>query len=716
MSYAIAVDSGGTFCDCIVFDSAGAVTSAKAPSTPPDYDRGVLDAVAEAARRIGRPLSEILSETVLFAHGTTVATNALITRTGANAALLTTKGHEDVMLIGRTAQKVAGLTEEEIINVARLRKPKPLVPRPKIHGIDERIDRAGRVVVPLHVERLAPVLARLKMQGVEAVAVSFLWSFLNPAHEQMVEAWLKQELPGVFVTTSSELVPLIREYERTATTVMNAYLTPAVGRYLERMRARLVEQGLKGAVAVMLSSGGLASIEEASRRGASLLVSGPAGGALGAQALGRRLGIDRILATDVGGTSFDVGVLIDGQPGYSDGPIVDKFPLALPVIDVASIGSGGGSIAWVEEETGVLRVGPQSAGARPGPACYGLGGVEPTVTDANLVLGRLNPSYFLAGRLKLDAKKAREAIRSRIAEPLDLTVEAAAAAIIEIVDSQMADLIRKVTVERGEDPGGFTVFSYGGAGGLHCAAFASALGCRAVVIPSVAAVFSAFGIAGSDAKRVMQLSDPMRAPFDLARWRGHFDALDKEIIDGMRRQRLPIGEIRLAHFVHLLFRGQVHTLRVPVELAELSASDHGHAIIERFKTMYEARFGEGTAYVKAGVEATALSVEAVAALPKPAFVESPLGPADAAAAVKERRPVYLHERGAFVDVPVYAADLLAPGNRIAGPALIEADDTTILVRSGHHSHVDGWRNLHIDIGTTAPVRSVRRREEEIASA
>lgn len=714
MTYTIAVDSGGTFCDCIVFDGQGRTTRAKAPSTPPDFEQGVLDSVAEAARVLGRPLSELLGETILFAHGTTVATNALITRTGAKCALLTTKGHEDVMLIGRTAQKVAGLTEEEIINVARLRKPKPLIPRPRIHGLDERVDRAGRIVVPLHLERARAVLDKLKADGVEAVAVSFLWSFLNPTHERMVAEWLERELPDCFVTVSSELVPVIREYERTATTVLNAYLTPKVRRYLQRMHARLVEAGLQGAVAVMLSSGGLASIEEASRRGAGLLVSGPAGGALGAQSLGKRLGLDRILATDVGGTSFDVGVIVGGEPGYSDGPIVDKYPLALPVIDVASIGSGGGSIAWVERETGVLRVGPESAGAVPGPACYGKGGEEPTVTDANLVLGRLNPDYFLAGRLTLDPERARAAVRERIAEPLGMSVEEAAAAIVEIVDAQMADLIRKVTVERGEDPAGFTLFAYGGAGGLHCDAYASALGCRSVVIPSVAAVFSAFGIGGSDAKRVMQLSDPMRAPFDLERWRAQFAALDEQIVAALKGQRLPIGPVRLSRFVHLLFRGQVHTLRVPVEPSDFDAGDGGAAIVARFTEMYEARFGKGTAYVQAGVEATAISVEAHAPLPKPALAEAALGPADASAALKQRRSVYLHERQAFVDVPVYAGDRLRPGHRIAGPAIVEAPDTTVLVRTGHRLSVDGYNNLHIDLGTSA--RGAARRVEDVVTA
>jgi len=697
MSYVIAVDSGGTFCDCVIFDDDGQITRAKAPSTPPDFDQGVLDSVTEAAKRLDRPLPDVLGETSLFAHGTTVATNVLINHGGAKISLLTTRGHEDVMLIGRTTQKVAGLTETEIINVARLSKATPLLPRSRIHGIDERIDRAGRVVVPLSLERANGMVEDLKRERVEAIAVCFLWSFLNPAHEQAVRDWLQRELPDCLVTISSEIAPLIREYERMSTTVMNAYLTPAVARYLNQMKSRLVAAGLSGPVAVMQSSGGLTSVADASSRGASLLVSGPAGGALGAQALAARLGLDRVLTTDVGGTSFDVGVIVDGRPGYSEGPVVNKLPLALPVIDVTSIGAGGGSIAWVEEETGVLRVGPRSAGARPGPACYGTGGTEPTVTDANLVLGRLSPDYFLAGRMRLHPDKAREAIRTRLADSLGMTPEDVAAAIVEIVDAQMSDLIRKVTVAGGQDPGGFTVFAFGGAGGLHCDAYSSALGCRGIVIPSGAAVFSAVGIGGSDAKRVREISDPMRAPLDLARWRRHFDTLEATIIREMEEERLPIGEITLSRFVHLLFSGQVHTVRVPITLSDLDAGDHGETVIQRFIDLYEARFGKGTAYVHAGVEATALSVEAVADLPRQVFAEESLADPDASGALKERRQVYLHEVHAFTDIPIFAGDRLRPGYRVEGPALIEAEDTTVLVQSGHQLWVDGYGNMRIDL-------------------
>ncbi|MGN6463317.1 MAG: hydantoinase/oxoprolinase family protein, partial [Pseudolabrys sp.] len=339
----------------------------------------------------------------------------------------------------------------------------------------------------------------------------------------------------------------------------------------------------------------------------------------------------------------------------------------------------------------------QSAGARPGPACYENGGTEPTVTDANLVLGRLNPDFFLGGRMRLYPEKARQAIKTRVADPLGMTVEDAAAAMIEIVDAQMSDIIRKVTVERGQDPEHFTIFSYGGAGGLHCDAYSSVLGCPEVVVPAVASVFSAYGIAGSDAKRVMEMSDPMRFPFDLPRIREHFKTLESNIVTQMKEQRLPIGKVHLTRYVHLLFKGQVHTVRVPVTDFDLKAPDRGQGIVWRFVDLYELRYGKGTAYTEAGVEAVALSVEAIADLPKPKLAEARMGSANAAGAIKERRKVYLHERKAFVPIPIYAGDKLHPGHRFKGPAIVEGEDMTVLVRTGHDLWIDRYQNLRIDM-------------------
>jgi N-methylhydantoinase A len=695
VSYVVAVDSGGTFTDCVVLDGRGLATRAKAPSTPPAFEEGVLQAVGEAARRLDLPLERLLAETSLFAHGTTVATNILITGTGAKTALLTTRGHEDAILIGRTTQKVAGLSETEIIDVANLAKADPLVPRSRIHGVDERVDRDGRVVAPLHVERLDALADRLREEGVEAIAVSLLWSFLNPEHERRVRGRLTEDgANGWFVTASSDLVPVIREYERTSTTVLNAYLTPGVRGYLECMRDRLREGGHRGAVAVMHSAGGVSSIDEARARGVTLLSSGPAGGMLGARALAERLGLDPVIATDVGGTSFDIGVILDGEPSYAESPVFSKYPVALPVIDVKSIGAGGGSIAWIEPETGILRVGPQSAGAAPGPACYGAGGSEPTVTDANVVLGRINPDYFLGGRIRLDGKRAFAAL-DRVAEPLGMSAEDAAATVVEIVDSQMADLIRKVTVERGLDPARFTVFGYGGAAGLHIDAYSSKLGCREVVVPLVAAVFSAFGIAVSDVKRVALASDPMRAPFDLAHWRKRFQELEASLARELEEERLPTENLVFRRFVDLQFKGQVHAVRVPVDDDDLAAGDGGETVVERFTELYEAKYGRGTAYRQAGVDAMTFVVEGAARLPRPAPEPLPSEGPDADSARRGERPVYLED--GFEVVPVFDAERLRPGNELAGPALVEAEDTTVLVRPGHGLWIDGLLNLRLDL-------------------
>jgi N-methylhydantoinase A len=704
MSYVIGVDSGGTFTDCCVVDAAGTVTRAKAASTPPDFEQGVLNSVSQAAERLGFSLAELLAQTRLFAHGTTVATNILITRTGAKTALITTSGHEDAIIIGRTMQKVAGLTEAEIISVAELRKADPIVPRSRIFGMDERVDRYGQVVVPMLHDGFEALAERLEAEGVEAIAISLLWSFLNPNHEQELRSWLEERGNGNgngrkwIVTASSDLAPVVREYERTATTVLNAYLTPGVYSYLERMRQGLRDTGYQGPVTVMHSAGGVSSVEEARERGVALLSSGPVGGMLGTKSLADRLGMADVLATDVGGTSFDVGAIVNGEPGYAPKPVFEKYPIALPVIDVTSIGAGGGSIAWIEPDTAVLKVGPQSAGARPGPVCYGAGGVEPTVTDANLVLGRLNADNFLAGRMKLRIDLAEEAIRTRVAEPLGMTVAEAASAIVDIADAHMSDLIRRVTVERGLDPARFTIFAYGGAGGAHAGAYSRTLDCQGVVIPRVASVFSAFGISQSDVKHVELASDPMRDPFEMRQWAERFSRLEKSLVEQMRSQQLPIEQLETRRSVDLQFRGQVHPVRVPIDDDDLAREDGGEGVIDRFVEMYEAKYGPDTAYRKAGVEAMTFVVEGVAPLDIPTPEPLPLEQSEATAAKRGERPVYFKELDGFAPVAIYEVEKLRPGQEIFGPAVAEAEDTTVVVHPGQRLWVDGYLNLRLDLG------------------
>ncbi|MFQ5913135.1 MAG: hydantoinase/oxoprolinase family protein, partial [Nitrospinota bacterium] len=627
MGYIVAVDSGGTFTDCVVLDESGRITTAKATSTPPDYSEGILNSVALAAQRLGMETRALLGESILFGHGTTVATNTLLTRTGSRIGCLTTAGHEDALIIGRTMQKVAGLSESEMTQVARLNKPNPLVPRSLIHGVHERTDCQGDVVVPLNRERTRESVHELLKAGVEGIAVCLLWSFKNPSNERVVREILRQEAPDIFVTLSSDLAPVMGEYERGATTVMNAYLAKRTGEYLDRMRKRLAESGFCRTALVMQSSGGVSSIDDVRSRAVGLLTSGPAGGVIGAKFLGDLLGHQNIISTDVGGTSFDVGLVINGEPQIAERPVFFQFQILFPIIDVATIGAGGGSIARVDPASGILQVGPQSAGADPGPACYATGGEEPTVTDANLVLGRLNPDYFLGGARRLDPDRAVRAVE-RVARPLGLSIEEAAMGIIDIVDSHMADLIRKVTIERGSDPRQFFLYAFGGAGPVHVGGFGRGLGVREVVIPSFASEFSALGIAGSDLISVQELADPLTIPLDPV----HVSEIYR-VLEGRAREQLADNgveeqDMQFQRYMKLRYRGQVHEVRTPVPLngdgGAILSERAMEEIVSRFEVLYEERYGKGAGYRKAGIQAITYHVYGYGRILRPKLEKLPL--------------------------------------------------------------------------------------------
>jgi N-methylhydantoinase A len=692
VNYIVAVDSGGTFSDCVVLDEAGHLTRAKAPSTPHDYAEGILNSIAAAAERLGMTLPEMLGQTILFSHGTTVATNTLLTRRGSSTGFITTRGHEDALIIGRITQKVAGLSERELADVSSLDKAAPIIPRSLIEGVHERIDYKGSVVVPLDQADLERAVARLVAEGVEAIAVCFLWSFKNPVHEREVKRFIEACHPDLFVTISSDLAPVIKEYERGATTALNAYLSARVDRYLASLRARLEAAGLRGRPVVMQSSGGVATTESARRRAVSLLVSGPAGGAIGAQALGRLLGHRDIVTTDVGGTSFDAGLIVDGAPLYAEAPVFDKYQIVTPVVDVASIGAGGGSIAWIEPGTGLLRVGPQSAGAVPGPACYGRGGTEPTVTDANVVLGRVNPDYFLGGQLRLDATRSREAVEARVARPLGLSLEAAAMGIVDIVDAHMADLIRKMTIERGYDPRRFVLYAFGGAGPTHVGGYARGLRIRHAVIPPFASEFSAFGIAGSDLLVVQALSDPAYAPLDPARLTAIYTELESLAVRELKDNGVREADVYGRRYMRLRYRGQVHEVRTPVPNGSLGLAE-AQRILDAFEALYEQKYGKGAAYKQAGIQALTYHVHAFGRLHRPSLVPEPVGAADPSAARQAVRPVYFREADGWHPTPIYAAERLRPGHALAGPAVVEAADTTVVVHPEQRAVVDEYLNL-----------------------
>ncbi len=694
MSYIIAVDSGGTFADCIVVDDAGRVTAAKAPSTPDDYSRGVLDSVARAAEQLGISLRELLANATLFAHGTTVATNALLVRSGAKTGLITTKGHEDALIIGRTVQKVAGLSEGEITHLARLDKADPLVPRPLIRGVTERVDYKGAVIVPLNEKEAKRAVQELVDAGCEAIAVSLLWSFLYPTHEKRIRELIQAAHPDVFVSLSHELAPVIKEYERTATTAINAYLGKVTGRYLQALGERLQANGFAHEPVIMQSSGGVVPVAQAQARAVSLLSSGPAGGVMGAVALGKALGHRDLITTDVGGTSFDVGLVVDGEPQFSLSPVFAKYHTVLPSIDIPSIGAGGGSIAWIEAGTNLLKVGPRSAGAVPGPVCYDTGGTEPTVTDANVVLNRLNPDFFLGGSKKLNAAKARAAIKEKIARPLGVSVEDAALGIVDILDAKMADLVRKVSIGRGYDPRDFVLLAFGGAGPLHVGAYARDVGVKEIIIPAHSSEFSAWGIVGSDLVNLRQVSEPMIAPFDPARLNAIYRQLEEEARQALVREGVTDGNVAFVRYMDMRYRGQIHEVRVPVPACELGQAELA-TIHQTFEDIYNRKYGQGAAYRKAGIEARTYQVRGIGRIPKPAWIRHEPDGAEAHTALKETRQVYF--KGGWRATPVYARERMRTGQRVSGPALIEAVDTTVLVPPDMTLRIDEYDNMVMTI-------------------
>ena len=692
-SYRIGVDTGGTFTDCIVVDDAGNVTAAKAASTPPDFSQGVMDSVARAAKTLGLTAEQLLAQTTRFGHGTTVATNALLTHTGSRTGILTTRGHEDALFMGRIKQKIAGLDEDQIHDFLLHDKAVPgIVPPKLIRGLNERVDHKGAVIVKLNDDEVKRLAGELVDAGCDAIAISFLWSFMNPSHERRARDIVRAAYPKVSVSISSEISPVLGEYERTASTMVNAYLTKRVDGYIAALADRLTKAGFKNELMVMLSNGGVTRAEDARVRAAYLLASGPAGGVIGARNLGAILGYQNVLTTDVGGTSFDVGLVVDGQPEYAREPLFDKYHVNFPMIDVVSIGSGGGSIAWIDK-SGFLKVGPQSAGADPGPAAYGRGGTEATVTDANLVLGRIDPDYFLGGTWKLNKDLAAKAVKDRIATPLGLSVEEAAMGIVDILDARMADLVRRVTIGRGLDPRNFALLAIGGAGPLHVGAYARDVGVKAVVVPTYASEFSALGIGTSDMMVVNKASSPMVGPFDATVIRNIFQRLEGEAAEQLRRAGASGNGDGLTTLrsVDMKYKGQVHDVSVPVPAGEYDTNS-AVAMADRFHERYESRYGKGTTNKNAPIEAMSFEVR-VAAKGQPLRLAKEKSTDGEAKPTRGKRPVYFRDTKGFQLTPIYDREALRPGERVVGPAVIEAPDTTMLVHPGQTVRMDEYRNL-----------------------
>jgi N-methylhydantoinase A len=672
----VGVDVGGTFTDVVVADESG-LTMLKVPSTPDAPDRGVLDGLDAATDRA----DFAPAETAFFGHGTTVATNALLEREWAETALVTTEGFRDAVEIGRQ-------TRPSLYDL-RAEKPAPIVERDRRFEISERLDRRGDVVEPFDGDAARAVARAIADSGVESVAVAFLFAFENDAHERRMREVLREEGVDCEVSLSSDVLPEIREYERTLATSINAALKPVMNRYLGRLEDGVADAGVPAAVKVMQSNGGMASASATRERPVNTLLSGPAAGVRGAAHVAGESGVDDVLTMDMGGTSCDVSLVQDGDPVVTTEGQVGDYPVTVPMVDVHTIGAGGGSIAWVDEGES-LRVGPRSAGADPGPICYGRGGTEPTVTDAHLLLGRIDPASFFEG--SADEATVREAVRERVADPLGLSVEAAAQGIVDVANANMERALRVVSVERGHDPRDFSLVAYGGAGPLHAAELAAELDVPRVVVPRSAGVLSALGLLISDAAYEEGVSAVRPwAEVDPANLTERFEAMEAEGRERLESEGYGPDRRRFERAVDLRYRGQSFDLRVSLPEGRLDDAVLADAA-ERFHERHERRYGHASP--EEPVELVTVRLRSRGVVDPPTLSMADAEAADAEATPRTTRPATFG--GETGETPVYDRGSLGPSAELDGPAVIEGVESTAVVPPKADAHVDDLGNVVIE--------------------
>jgi len=699
-SYLCGIDIGGTFTDCVIVDGEGAVTTAKAPSTPHDFAQGVQDALKAAGAKLGLGLDALCAEISMLSHGTTVGTNAIIQKRGAKVGLITTRGHNDVIHIMRGSRGLTGHDIRLVVHIPESKKPDPIIPKRLVEGVSERVDCFGKVIVELNEEEVAIAIRRLVEKGVEAIAVCFLWSFLAPAHEARVKEMIEEIAPGMFVTTSHELVPKWGEYERTAAVALNAYIGPLTTGYLAGVARDVKGLGYHQPLQITQCAGGTISVERAMAAPLLTLDSGPVAGVTGSQYAGSLMGYDNVITTDMGGTSFDVGIIHDGKPAFSYTSLVHQYAYYLSKVDIQTIGAGGGSKAWIDETSGMLRVGPESAGATPGPACYGRGGDVATVSDADLLLGYLDGENFAGGTMKLDRAAAETAVQ-KLADALGLSLLEAAAGIVKITEFQMADLIRKVTIQKGFDPRDFVLFAFGGAGPVHAGVFARELGVSKVIVPQreTASVWCAFGAAAADVLHVHERVNMMRSPFDVSELNAALGELDSHAKGELAADEIPPERQHLSFALDMRHKGQINEVEVEIGSASLAEADM-LGLHDAFVAQYERQYGKGASLPGARLEVVTFRCRAAAETAKPRLTRSETMTSEIdSTAHRPARPVYWTESSKTLETPVYEGEKLVPGNSVPGPAIVETADTTVVVHPGQILAVDEFSNFELTLDT-----------------
>lgn len=674
----LAIDVGGTFVDFVYFDEASnEIIIEKVPSSGQLEERFFE----------GIDLLKLsLSDLQMIIHGSTLVINTIVQEKGARIGLITTQGFRDVLELGRGNRL-------EIYNLL-YKPPPPLVPRYLRYEVPERMNWKGEVLEPLDEERARQQVIQLKEKGVEGIAICFLHAYVNPAHELRMAEIAIEVFPEAYVGISSNITREWREFERTSTTVLNVYTMPKMGAYLSELNHGLRGRDYRGSFNIMQSSGGMTSSTAAQERPIRSLESGPAGGVIGATAIGAKLDHANLVSADVGGTTFDVSLIIQGRPLKKSETQVNGRPVLQPTIDIVSIGAGGGSIAWLDEEGG-LRIGPKSAEADPGPACYGLGGEEPTVTDAQVVLGYLDPNYYLGQRMVLDRSAAEMAVQSKVADPLGISLIEAALGIVHLTIMNMTNAIRNITIERGHDPREFSLFCYGGGGGLFAGALLRELEMAQAIIPLNPATFSAWGLLNSDFREdLTRTSIVPLSNLTTDELKRRLATLESEARDRLKVNGISASEIVIEHYAELRYLGQEHTVRVPIQEDDLAASELS-SLIGRFHDSHERAYAHSLPAKP--VELVSLRLSAIGMTQKPKVGEhSPMnkGPGQA---LKASRKVYIAGDANPVDCPVYDREKLVLGERVRGPAIVEEWTSTALIPPGQQLEVDRYGNLILSV-------------------
>lgn len=680
MSFRVGVDVGGTFTDFLVSSPGRPARVYKSSTTPENPTIGLFAGLEQAARDERLSLDEFLAEVESIVHGTTITTNAVLTSTGAKTGFITTKGFRDVLNMRR------GLKERQF---EKYSPPPPLVPRYLTCVVEERVNVDGQVLTALKESDVRDAAHFLRAEGVEAVAVSYLWSFRNPAHELRTREILQEELPGVYVSLSTEILPQIRVYERHSTTALNAYVGPILRRYLSRLEGALEERGFRGSLLIMQSNGGVMSPQVAQRFASNTLLSGPAGAPGAGVFYGATHGFRNVITIDMGGTSFDVALVKDGQPSVTTEGLIGEHRIASPILDIHTIGAGGGSIARIATG-GLLEVGPASAGAQPGPACYGRGGTKPTVTDADFLLGYIDAESFHGGQLKLDYDAAERAVEEHVARPSKMSVAKAADGIYQVVNANMAAALNVVSVQRGYDPREFVLIVAGGAGPIHAAPIARDLEIPLILVPRESSVFCAAGMLISDLKH-----DYVRTyardldKVEVQEITKLYREMTQSALETLKTEKVPKSQTRLSYAADLRYVGQFNEVEVPIEGGPTVRKSDLELVVREFHARHDALYGYSMQ--GAPVELINLRVTARGLTPKPKFARARAATAPVEKTRIGRRKAWFD--GAFREVPVYDGLALQNGHVVRGPAIVSQPTTTIVIPPDFDLRCDDFNNF-----------------------